>query len=133
MKIFQRPTYLLIFGNSPCDVFTYFNISHLHGLNAQDCKSYNNTDTDAYIWGLANYIPKGTNIYKTGDARFIFINLQRCKKDFRTYGGIFHELMHHSLDIHKHNMELEEEIISWAEEESHEVYGLLEDCLEKII
>jgi hypothetical protein len=55
----------------------------------------------------------------------VFINLQRCADNYDTYGGVFHELMHHSLEMHNYNMDLEEEIISWAEQETKEVFKLV--------
>jgi hypothetical protein len=33
--------------------------------------------------------------------------------------------MHHSLEMHNYNMDLEEEIISWAEQETKEVFKLV--------
>jgi hypothetical protein len=36
-----------------------------------------------------------------------------------------HEMMHHSFFIHNYDIELEEEIITWAEEESHKVYKII--------
>jgi hypothetical protein len=36
-----------------------------------------------------------------------------------------HETMHLSLELHNHNiMEMEEEIISWAEEEAYKIFDL---------
>jgi hypothetical protein len=97
----------------------------MHGLNCKDCETHPNTKEDSYIWGLANYIPKKDGNYKCGDARFVFINLTRCNDILETFGGIFHELMHHSFELHNYNLHLEEDIISWAENESHEVYQIL--------
>jgi hypothetical protein len=36
-----------------------------------------------------------------------------------------HEMMHHSFFIHNYDIELEEEIITWAEEEAYEVYKII--------
>ena len=121
----KRNTYTLLLSENPCDVFTYFNVEQMHGLNYKDCFLYPNTKDDAYIWGWANYVPKENQDYKFGDARFVFINLQRCADDYETYGGVFHELMHHSLEMHNYDMDLEEEIISWAEKETTEVFQLI--------
>jgi hypothetical protein len=55
----------------------------------------------------------------------VFINLQRCSNNYETFGGVFHELLHHSLEMHNYNMDLEEDIISWAENESHKVFQLI--------
>jgi hypothetical protein len=124
-----RETYILLLSYNPCDVFTYFNVEQMHGLNYKDCFLYPNTKDDAYIWGWANYVPKEDGNYKCGDARYVFINLQRCADNYETYGGIFHEMMHHSFELHNYNLHLEEEIISWAEEETKEVFKIVKQNL----
>jgi len=121
----DRETYTLLLSENPCDLFTYFNVDEMHGLNYTDCKAHVNTIDDAYIWGLANYIPKKDGNYKCGDARFVFINLLRCTDGLSTFALIMHELMHHSLELHNYNLDLEEDIITWAEHESHEVYKII--------
>ena len=130
MTTIIRETYTLLLGYNPCEVFTYFNVKQMHGLNCKDCllypnNKYPNIKDDAYIWGLANYVPKDDQNYKLGDARFVFIKLQICSDNYETYGGVFHELMHQSLHMHNYDMDLEEEIISWAEKEAREVFKLV--------
>jgi len=120
-----RDKYTLLLGKNPCEIFWHYGVSQMHGLNYKDCVLYSNTKDDAYIWGWANYVPKDTQNYKIGDARFVFINLQRCADNYETYGGVFHELMHHSLEMHNYDMDLEEEIISWAEQETKEVFKIV--------
>jgi hypothetical protein len=39
--------------------------------------------------------------------------------------------LHHSFEIHNYNIELEEEIITWAEKETHEVFSLVIDNLKQ--
>lgn len=125
MKTYQRKNYTLLLGKNPCDIFWYYGVEEMHGLNYTDCVFYINTKDNAYIWGWANYVPKDDKDYKFGDARYVFINLQRCGDNYETYGCVFHELMHHSLHLHQYNMDLEEEIITWAEEETKEVFKLV--------
>lgn len=125
MNKIDRETYTLLLSENPCDLFTYFNVVEMHGLNYNDCMAHVNTIDDAYIWGLANYIPKKDGNYKCGDERFIFINLLRYNDPLSTFGLIMHELMHHSFELHNYNLDLEEDIITWAEHESHEVYKII--------
>jgi hypothetical protein len=125
MITIKRETYTLLLSKNPCEIFTYFGVEEMHGLNYSDCIIHDNNEKQAYIWGWANYIPKDNEYYDYDDEKYVFINLQRCKNDYETYGGVFHELMHHSLELHKHNMDLEEEIISWAENETKEVFELV--------
>lgn len=111
MKKIIRDKYDTLLSYNPCDIFTYYNVEKLHGLNLQDCSNYNNTTKDAYIAGWCNYIPKSKR-------HFVFINLSRCNNEIETYGLIMHELLHLSFDLHKK----EEDIITWAENESHKLY-----------
>ena len=108
--------YDLLLSYDPCDIFTYYNIDEMHGLNLKDCKIYNNTTKDSYIAGWCNYIPNS-------DRHFVFINLSRCNNEIETYGLIMHELMHLSFDLHTD----EEELITWAENESYKIYLKLLD------
>ena len=125
MKAIKRDTYLLLLSYNPCEIFTYFNVKEMHGLNAVDCALYPNTKKDAYIAGWSNFIPKESNEYNDNDSRYIFINLSRCTDDVNTFGLIMHELMHRSFALHNFNVHKEEEIITWAEQESYKVFQII--------
>jgi hypothetical protein len=111
MKKIIKDKYDLLLSYDPCDIFTYYNVSEMHGLNLKDCQNYKNTKKNAYIAGWCNYIPNS-------DRHFVFINLSRCNNQIETFGLIMHELMHLSFDLHTD----EEELITWAEVESYKVY-----------
>ena len=125
MVTILKTTYILLLSYNPCDLFTYYNVTEMHGLSLKECEIYNNTSDSAYIAGLSNFVPKESGEYTDDDSRFVFINLNRCNNDVETMGLIMHEMMHHSFFIHNYNMDLEEEIITWAENESHEVYKII--------
>ena len=116
MKIISRINYDLLLSYNPCDIFHYYNIDEMHGLNLYDCINYNNTNQSAYFAGWCNYIPNS-------DRHYIFINLSRCNTEIETFGLIMHELMHLSFDMHTD----EEELITWAENESYEVFELIKN------
>ena len=120
-----RGTYILLLSYNPCDIFTYFNVEQMHGLNAIDCAAHKNTTESAYIAGWCNFIPKESGEYIDDDPRFVFINLSRCTDSVSTFGLIMHELMHQSFALHKYDVNKEEEIITWAEEETYEVFKLI--------
>ena len=104
--------YILLLSYNPCDVFTYFNVKEMHGLNAIDCAKHENTTESAYFAGWCNFIPKESGEYDQNDRRFIFINLSRCNDDTETMGLIMHEMMHQSLFVHNYDVaNKEEEII----------------------
>jgi hypothetical protein len=124
-----RGTYILLLSYNPCNVFTYYNVKEMHGLNIVDCTEYKNTTEDAYIAGFSNFIPKELGEYTNNDPRFIFINLSRCTDDLNTFKLIMHEMMHTSLAIHEYNVNKEEEIIEWAELESNEVFKIIKKII----
>jgi hypothetical protein len=119
MIVIVRGAYILLLSYNPCDVFTYYEVEQMHGLSLTECMAYNNTSDDAYIAGWSNFVPNET------DKRFVFINLSRCGSDVETFGLIMHELMHQSFHMHID----EEEIITWAEEESYEVFKIIKQKL----
>jgi hypothetical protein len=125
MNKIDRNTYTLLLSRNPCDLFTYFNVDEMHGLNALDCANHKNTTENSYIAGLSNFVPKQSGEYNSNDKRFVFINLSKCTDSISTFALIMHEMMHHSFFIHNYDIELEEEIITWAEEEAYEVYKII--------
>ena len=118
MNIFSFTLYTLILSHDPCDVFKFYKVTEMHGLNLADCENYNNTAEDTYIAGLSNVSP-------IDGKPFVFINLSRCTDDTKTFGLIMHEMMHLSLDLHNNDLSQEEEIITWAELESYKVFKLI--------
>ena len=114
MTAVQREDYLLLLSYNPCDVFTYFNVHEMHSLSIDECE---------HIEGLCNYIPKDR--YELTDPYFVFINTSKHKNPIKVFGLIMHEMMHMSLKKHSWDVNKEEDIITWAEEESYYVYELL--------
>jgi hypothetical protein len=125
MNKIDRGTYTLLLSRNPCDLFTYFDVDEMHGLSFAECSLYDNTSNNSYIAGLANFVPKESGEYNENDKRFVFINLLRCTDSLSTFALIMHELLHQSFALHNYDMDLEEEIITWAENESHEVYKII--------
>lgn len=131
-----RTGYVLLLSYNPCDIFHYYNVKDMHGLSLLECEAHSNTTDSSYIAGWSNFVPVKEEYwsYEQGDPRFIFINLSRCTDPVKTTGLIMHEMMHHSLYMHEYNAEIkEEEIITWAEEETYEVYKLVKPLLGKAV
>jgi hypothetical protein len=129
-----RNGYILLLSYNPCDIFDYFNVDEMHGLSYIECEAHANTEDSAYIAGWSNFVPKVSGEYISNDDRFVFINLSRCTDPVRTMGLIMHEMMHHSLWWHSYSVEnKEEEIITWAEEESYKVYEIVKPMLGKVV
>jgi hypothetical protein len=123
MIIYKFALYTLILSYNPCDVFKYYNVTEMHGLNLQDCKKYNNTRDSAYIAGLCNLSP-------IDNKPFVFINLSRCNTDIETTGLVMHEMMHLNFIVHDYNIVKEEEIITDAENETYKVVKLIQKIKE---
>jgi hypothetical protein len=81
-----RAGYILLLSYNPCDIFTYYNVTEMHGLSIAECQVHINTPQNAYIAGLSNYVPKESGVYYENDDRFVFINLNRCNNDVETMG-----------------------------------------------
>ena len=134
MDIIKRNEYDLLLCTDPCEVFRYYNVEEMHGLSLVECKAHPNTTDSAYIAGWSNFVPKDSGEYIANDDRFIFINLSRCTDPVKTTGLIMHEMMHHSLWMHSYNAETrEEDIITWAEQETYEVYNIIKPMLGKVV
>lgn len=121
LKVFNFKSYTLILSEDPCDIFRYFKVKDLHGLNYKKCLTHKNTKESAYIAGLTNISPKTKKL-------FLFLNLNRLGNEEEKMGLIMHETMHLSLLVHKHDInKKEEEIISWAETQAYKIYDIIED------
>ena len=113
MVLIKREDYLFILSDNPIDLFNHFNVKEMHGLYIDECE---------HIEGLCNYIPKENNKYELTDSYFVFINTSKHKDSFKLFALIMHEMMHMSFKKHSWDINQEEEIIRWAEEESFNVY-----------
>jgi hypothetical protein len=113
MVLIQREDYLLVLSDNSIDLFNHFNVHEMHGLCIDECE---------HIEGLCNYIPKQNNQYELSDSYFVLINTSIHKDSIKLFALIMHEMMHMSLKKHSWDINKEEEIITWAEEESFFVY-----------
>jgi hypothetical protein len=118
----QRENYTLLLSYNPCEIFSFLKVSNLHGLYYADCILHENTTESAYIAGWCNYYPDS-------DKFFVFINLLRCTSDFETTLLIFHEMLHAAMIIYNWNLDYEEQIVTWAEEETKQVFYIIKQHL----
>jgi len=118
MEVKPRNEYTLLLSYDPCEIFEYYRTDQMHGLNYEDCKCHENNSERSYIAGWSNVVPNQTY-------RFVFINLTRANNDIELFALLMHELMHESFARHKYDIDKEEDIITWAEEEAKEIYGII--------
>ena len=118
----QREKYTLLLSYNPCMIFWHLAEMELHGLNYKECMLYQNTTESAYSAGWCNYYPDS-------DKFFVFINLSRCTSDFETTLLIFHEMLHAAMIVYNWNLDYEEQIVTWAENETRQVFNLIKPYL----
>ena len=118
MKTIQRNGYVLLLSKNPCEIFDHYKVDSMHGLRKKDCECHVNNSEQAYIAGWSNIAPDKTH-------EFVFINMSRANDDIELFALVMHELTHQSFSRHNYDINKEEEIITWAEEEAKEVYKLI--------
>lgn len=122
IKVYKFDDYDLILSYDPSDVFKYYDVSHMHGLNLKDCLNHPNTSEDSYIAGWCNIAPNN-------EAKpFVYINLTRCTDDMHTTGILMHEFVHlYWLLNEEEILDSEEKVITQAEEEAYRIFQLVRD------
>jgi hypothetical protein len=114
----DRKQYTLLLSQNPCEIFSYLRVPNIHGLNFADCLIHENSTKNAYIAGWCNYFPDS-------DKFFVFINLSRCTSDLETTLLLNHELFHAAMIVFNWNIDKEEQIVTWAENETKQVYQIV--------
>lgn len=113
-----KQKYDLIIGKQSIDIFNYYNVDKLHGLSKLECIEYDETKKDVYIAGLCNWSPHNPL------RAFVFINTYRFNNTHEDVSLVYHEMMHLSLRIHGWKSELEEEIITFAEQQTNDFFKI---------
>ena len=115
--------FIFLIGENSTDIFDYYGIDSMHGLNRRDALKKKDTDKDAYICGLCNFHPMDKKLERPPHMKpFIFMNSIRFQKDFTDVTSLMHEVTHFSFMIHDWKSELEEEIITYAESLTNDLY-----------
>lgn len=119
MQVFDFDAYLFLVGKQSIDLFNYFKVPELHGLNVRDCLEYKETRSDVYIAGMCNYIPQSTKPY-------LFINLYRLEGNYKDVTLLMHECTHLAFMLYNYNLNCEEQIITFAEQTTNKLICILE-------
>lgn len=121
MEIIYYAQFVLLIGNNAVDLFDYYGVQEMHGVNRTSCIN-RIAEGGTYIDGFCNYDPRDTTLSKT-PLPFVFINRSALKGDYRDITLINHEMAHMSLLLHNWDVDkYEEEIVTWAEEQTNLVY-----------
>lgn len=124
--------YILLIGKDATEIFDYYNVKEMHGLNRADAQAEEVDKTvgnGVYIYGLTNYDPADKKLTAKAPYKpFLFINLGTFKKYSLTEKatGVMHETMHMSILLNNWDIkDKEEEVITFAEEEANKIIDKL--------
>ena len=129
---FDMGKYILVVGKNATDIFKFYNVKEMHGLNLKDAQAEEVDKTKGngvYIYGLTNYDPDDKKlIAKDPYKPFIFLNMGAFKRysadEQKT--AIMHETIHLALLLYKWDAEKNsEEIATLAEEEANTIISKL--------
>jgi hypothetical protein len=128
MKKYDMGKYILLVGNNATEVFDYYGVKEMHGLNRKDAQAEEvdkTTGNGVYIYGLTNYDPADKKLTAKDPYKpFLFLNMGTFKKYSLTEKAtaVMHETMHMSILLNNWNIkDKEEEVISYAEEQANKI------------
>jgi len=120
--------YVLLAGNNATEIFDYYDVDEMHGLNRKDAQAEEVDKTvgnGVYIYGWSNYDPADKKLTAKAPTKpFLFINLGTFNRYNITEKAtaVMHETMHMSILLNNWKIaDKEEEVISYAEEEANKI------------
>jgi hypothetical protein len=128
MKKIDMGKYVFLAGNNATEIFDYYKVDEMHGLNRKDAQAEEVDKTvgnGVYIYGWSNYDPADKKLTaKAPHKPFLFINLGTFNKYSLTQKctAIMHETMHMAILLDNYNIkDTEEEAITFAEDEANKI------------
>jgi hypothetical protein len=128
MKKIDMGKYVLLIGNNATEIFDYYKVDEMHGLNRKDAQAEEVDKTKGngvYIYGWTNYDPEDKKLTaKDPHKPFLFLNMGTFKRYSITEKatGVMHETMHMSILLNNWDItDKEEEVITFAEEEANKI------------
>ena len=128
MKKIDMGDYVLLVGKNATEIFDYYDVDEMHGLNRSDAQAEEVDKTvgnGVYIYGWTNYDPADKKLTAKAPYKpFIFINLGTFSRYSITEKAtaVMHETMHMSILLNNWKIvDKEEEVISYAEEQANKI------------
>jgi hypothetical protein len=128
MKKIDMGEYVLLIGNDATEIFDYYKVPEMHGLNRKDAQEEEVDKTKGngvYIYGWTNYDPEDKKLTaKAPHKPFLFLNMGTFSRYSVTEKAtaIMHETMHMSLLLNNWDIkDKEEEAIGFAEDEANKI------------
>lgn len=132
IKHFDMGKYILVLGSNATDIFKFYKVKEMHGLNLKDAQAEEVDKTvgnGVYMYGLTNYDPSDNKLTaKSPYKPFVFLNMGTFKKYSQSEKAtaVMHETMHMSILLRNWNIkDKEEEAIGFAEEEANKIIDKL--------
>jgi hypothetical protein len=134
MKKVNMGEYILLIGNDATEIFDYYKVDKMHGLNRKDAQAQEvdkSTGNGVYIYGWSNYDPADKKLTAKDPYKpFLFLNMGTFRKYNITEKatGIMHETMHMGILLNNWNIKnKEEEVITYAENEANKIIEKLKN------
>ena len=128
MKKIDMGDYVLLAGNNATEIFDYYSVDEMHGLNRKDAQAEEVDKTKGngvYIYGWTNYDPADKKLTAKAPYKpFLFLNLGTFKNYSLTEKAtaVMHETMHMAILLNNWKItDKEEEVISYAEEQANKI------------
>ena len=128
MKKIDMGDYVLLAGNNATEIFDYYNVDEMHGLNRNDAQAEEvdkKTGNGVYIYGWTNYDPADKKLTAKAPYKpFLFLNLGTFKNYSLTEKAtaVMHETMHMAILLNNWKItDKEEEVIGYAEEQANKI------------
>ena len=134
MKKVNMGKYILLIGDDATEIFDYYKVDEMHGLNRKDAQAQEvdkTTGNGVYIYGLTNYDPADKKLTAKDPYKpFLFLNMGTFRKYNITEKAtaIMHETVHMSILLNNWNIkDKEEEVITYAEDEANKIIEKLKN------
>jgi hypothetical protein len=128
MKKIDMGKYIVLIGNDATEIFDYYKVPEMHGLNRKDAQAEEVDKTKGngvYIYGWTNYDPADKKLTAKDPYKpFLFLNMGTFKKYSPTEKAtaVMHETMHMSILLNNGDIkDKEEEAIGFAEEQANKI------------
>ena len=119
---------ILVAGNDATEIFDYYDVQEMHGLNRKDAQAEEVDKTKGngvYIYGWTNYDPADKKLTAKAPYKpFLFLNLGTFKNYSLTEKAtaVMHETMHMAILLNNWKItDKEEEVIGYAEEQANKI------------
>ena len=132
--------YILLIGKDATEIFDYYKVDEMHGLNRKDAQAEEvdmttpkkgDQGNGVYIYGLTNYDPADKKLTAKDPYKpFLFLNTGTLRKYNITEKAtaIMHETMHMSILLNNWNIkDKEEKAITYAEEQANKIIERLKN------